>query len=73
MDINYNISHNIGKKPAFPSGLDKAETFVNVFTENSLSSNLNPVVMKFRQEEEQTEIYQDAFPDQRHYLNYPMQ
>ena len=25
--------------------------------------------MKFRKEEEQTEIYQDAFPEQRHYLN----
>ena len=61
------------EKKDFPSGLDKAEAFVNLFTENSLTSNLNPVVMKFRQEEEQTEIYQDAFPDQRHYLNSPIQ
>ena len=41
--------------------------------ENSLSSNINPVVMKFRKEEEQKEIYQDTFPDQCHYLNSPIQ
>ena len=38
----------------FPSRLDEAEAFVNFFTENSLSSNLNPVVITLRREEEQT-------------------
>ena len=37
----------------FPSRQDKAEAFVNLFAENSLSSNLNPSIIKFRQEEEQ--------------------
>ena len=34
----------------FPSGQDKAEAFVNLFAENSLSSNLNPSIIKFRKE-----------------------
>ena len=44
----------------FPSGQDKAEAFVNLFAENSLSSNLNPSIIKFRKEEEQKEEYKDA-------------
>ena len=36
----------------FPSGQDKAEAFVNLFAENSLSSNFNPSIIKFRKEEE---------------------
>ena len=43
-----------------------------LFTENSLPSNLNFLIMKFRKEE-QKEVYQDAFPYQCHYLNYPIQ
>ena len=39
----------------FPSRQDKAEAFVNLFAENSLSSNLNPSIIKFRKEEEQKE------------------
>ena len=43
------------EKNDFPSRQDKAEAFVSFFfTKNSLWSNLNPVVMKFRKEEEQT-------------------
>ena len=37
----------------FPSGQDKAEAFVNLFAENSLTSNLNPSIIKFRKEEEE--------------------
>ena len=57
----------------FPSGQDKAEAFANLFAENSLSSNLNPSIIKFRQEEEQKEEYKDAIPNQCHYLNSPLQ
>ena len=32
----------------FPSGQDKAEASVNLFSENSLSSNLNQSIIKFR-------------------------
>jgi len=31
----------------FPSGQDKAEAYVNLFAENSLTSNLNPSIIKF--------------------------
>ena len=44
----------------FPSGQDKAEASVNLFAENSLSSNLDPAIVKFRKEEEQKEEYEDA-------------
>ena len=37
----------------FPSRQDKAESFVNLFPENSLSSNLKPSGTKVRKEEEQ--------------------
>ena len=57
----------------FPSGQDKAEAFVNLFAENSLTSNLNPSIIKFRNEEEQKEEYNDAIPNQCHYLNSPLQ
>ena len=57
----------------FPSGQDKAEAFVNFFAENSLSSNLNPSITKFRKEEEQKEEYKDAISNQCHYLNSPLQ
>ena len=53
----------------FPSRQDKAEAFVNMFAESSLSSNLNPSTMKFRKVEEQKEEYSDAVPNQCHYLN----
>ena len=36
----------------FPNRQDIAEAFVNMFAENSLSSNLNPSVIKFRKKEE---------------------
>ena len=36
----------------FPSGQDKTEAFVNLFAENSLSSNLNPSVIIIRKKEE---------------------
>ena len=45
----------------FPSGQDKAEAFVNLFAENSLSSNLNPAIIKFRKEEEHKEEYRTQF------------
>ena len=35
-----------------PNRQDIAEAFVNMFAENSLSSNLNPSVIKFRKKEE---------------------
>ena len=57
----------------FPSGQDKAEAFVNLFAENSLSSNINPSIIKFRKEGEQKEEYKDAIPNQCHYLNSPLQ
>ena len=57
----------------FPSGQDKAEAFINLFAENSLSSTLNPSIIKFRKEEEQKEEYKDAIPNQCHYLNSPLQ
>ena len=57
----------------FPSRQDKAEAFVNVFAENSLSSNLNPSVINLRKEEEQKEEYKDAIPNQCHNLNSPLQ
>ena len=57
----------------FPNRQDKAEDFVNMFAENSLSSNLNPSVIKFRKEEEQKEEYKDAIPDHCRYLNSPLQ
>ena len=57
----------------FPSGQDKAEAYVNLFAENSLTSNLNPSIIKFWKEEEQKEEYNDAVPDQCHYLNSPLQ
>jgi len=44
-----------------------------LFAENNLSSNLNPSIIKFRQEEEQKEEYKDAISNQRHYLNSPLQ
>ena len=44
----------------FPSGQDQAEAFVNLFAESSISSNLNPSIIKFRKEEEQEEEYKDA-------------
>ena len=44
-----------------------------MFAENSLSSNLNPSVIKFRKEEEQKEEYKDAIPDHCRYLNSPLQ
>ena len=56
----------------FPSRQDKAEAFVNLFAENSLSSNLNPSIIKFRKVEEQKEEYKDAVPNQCHYLNSPL-
>ena len=37
----------------FPRRQDKAEAFVNMFAENSLSSNLNPSIIKFRKEKQQ--------------------
>ena len=46
----------------FLDRLDKADAFVIYFTENCLSSNLNPVIMEFRKEEEQTEIYSFSSP-----------
>ena len=55
----------------FPSGQDKAEAFVNLFAENSLSSNLNPPTIKFRKVEEQKEEHKDTIPNQYHYLNSP--
>ena len=36
----------------FPSGQDKTEVFVNLFAENSLSSNLNPSIITIRKKEE---------------------
>ena len=36
----------------FPSGQDKTEAFVNLFAENSLSSNLNPSIITIRKKEE---------------------
>ena len=57
----------------FPSGQDKAEAFVNSFVVNSLSSNLNPSIIKIRKEEKLKEDYKDAIPNQRHYLNSPLQ
>ena len=57
----------------FPNGQDKAEAFVNLFAGNSLSSNLNPSIIKFRKEEEQKEEYKDAISNQCHYLNSPLQ
>ena len=57
----------------FPSGQDKAEAFVNLFAEKSLSSNLSPSIIRFRKEEEQKEEYKDAIPNQCHYLNSPLQ
>ena len=57
----------------FPSRQDKAEAFVNIFSGNSLSSNLNPSVIKFKKEEEQKEEYKDAIPNQWHNLNSPLQ
>ena len=56
-----------------PSGQNKAEAFVNLFAENSLSSNLSPWIIKFKKEEEQKEEYKDAISNQRHYLNSPLQ
>ena len=44
-----------------------------MFAENSLSSNLNPSIIKFRKEEEQKEEYKDAIPNLCHYLNSPLQ
>ena len=44
-----------------------------MFAENSLSSNLNPSIIKFRKEEEQKEEYKDAVSNQCHYLNSPLQ
>ena len=57
----------------FPSRQNKAEAFVNLFAENSLLSNLNPSIIKFRKEEEEKEEYKDAVPNQCHYLNSPLQ
>ena len=57
----------------FPNGQDKAEAFENLFAGNSLSSNLNPSIIKFRKEEEQKEEYKHAVPKQCHYLNSPLQ
>ena len=56
----------------FASGQDKAEACVNLFAENSLTSNLNPSIIKFRNEEQKVE-YNDAIPNQCHYLNSPLQ
>ena len=56
----------------FASGQDKAEACVNLFAENSLTSNLNPSIIKFRNEEQKVE-YNDAIPNQCHYLNSPIQ
>ena len=53
--------------------LDKTEAFVIFVYRKQFIFNLNPVVMRFRKEEEQTETDQDAFPDQCHYLNSPIQ
>ena len=53
----------------FPSRQDKAEAFVSMFAENSLSSNLNLSSIKFRKEEEQNEEYKDGILNQCHYLN----
>ena len=36
----------------FPSGQDETEAFVNLFAENSLSSNLNPLISTIRKKEE---------------------
>ena len=36
----------------FPSGQDETEAFVNLFAENSLSSNLNPLIITIRKKEE---------------------
>ena len=44
-----------------------------MFAENSLTSNLNPSIIKFSNEEEQKEEYNDAIPNQCHYLNSPLQ
>ena len=57
----------------FPSGQNKAEAFVNLFAENSLSSNLNPAIIKFRKEEEQKEEHKGTISNQYHYLNSPLQ
>ena len=62
----------------FPSGQDKAEAFVNLHAEYSLSSNLNPSIIKFRKEEEKEkkkkeEEYKDAVSNQCHYLNSLLQ
>ena len=52
----------------FSSGQDKEEAFVNLFSENSLSLNLNPSIIKFRKKEE----YKDAISNQCHCLNSPL-
>ena len=61
------------EKSYFPSRQDKAEAFVSMFAENSLSSNLNLSSIKFRKEEEQKEEYKDGIPNQCHYLNSHLQ
>jgi len=53
----------------FPSTQEKAKAFLNYFTENSLSSSLNPEIINYRKFEEAKESYSDPLPDQNHYLN----
>ena len=56
----------------FPSGKNKGEIFVFLFSEDNLSCNLNPLMIKFRKEEQKQEC-QDAIPNQGHYLNSTLQ
>ena len=57
-----------------PSGQDRAEAFVYLFAENSLSSNFSPLILfKKNRYEEQKEDYQDAILGQCHHFNSPLQ
>ena len=56
----------------FLSRQDKAESFVNLFPENSLSSNLKPSSTKVRKEEEEEE-HKDAVLNLCQYLNSHLQ
>jgi len=55
----------------FPSNLEKAEAFVNLFSANSLSTSLSETERERRESEEKKEEYKEPFSDSFHYVNAP--
>jgi ribonuclease HI/exonuclease III len=53
----------------FPTNLNKSEAFLNMFSQNSMSQNLDSEALTYRTAEEQKISYSDPIVNNEHYLN----